>query len=123
MRFIYILILVLLTPVVIYSSNIKNDTGNMHDHTNTKEKNSHVNTPKASKTNKASTKSTTEIHDTASRFVAIKNVKRENVSAEKMVVYAYIAFFMLILGYIFFINRKISLVSKRLEKLEELNKE
>jgi len=54
-------------------------------------------------------------------FVASKIVRKENISAEKMIVYAYIAFFLLILGYILFISKKISLVNKKLTKLELLH--
>jgi len=54
-------------------------------------------------------------------FVASKIIKKENVSAEKMIVYSYIAFFILLLGYVLFISRKISLVNKKLTKLELLH--
>ena len=54
-------------------------------------------------------------------FVASKIVRKESVSAEKMIIYAYIAFFLLILGYILFISKKISLVNKKLTKLELLH--
>lgn len=53
-------------------------------------------------------------------FKAAKIIKKENVSAEGMIVIAYIAFFILILGYILFISRKINLVSKKLRELESL---
>ena len=54
-------------------------------------------------------------------FRASKIVRKENVSAEKMIIYAYIAFFLLLLGYILFISKKISLVNKKLNQLELLH--
>jgi Tfp pilus assembly protein PilO len=58
-----------------------------------------------------------------SDFVAVKMVKRESVSAGRMIVIAYISFFVLILGYVFFISRRISLVNSKLSELELLHKD
>ncbi len=56
-------------------------------------------------------------------FKATKIIKKETVSAERMIIIAYIAFFILLLSYILFISRKINLVSNKLSKLESLNDE
>ena len=60
----------------------------------------------------------------ADDFVAVKIPKKNTVSAEKMIVIAYVSFFVLILGYILFITKKLSLIDNKLKKLELIeNKE
>ena len=56
-------------------------------------------------------------------FKATKIIKKESVSAEKMIIIAYISFFILVLGYILFINKRINQVNKKLNKLESLHEE
>ena len=56
-------------------------------------------------------------------FKAVKIKPQNTVSAEKMLIIAYGAFFILILGYILFITRKLSLIDDKLSKLELIQQE
>jgi len=116
-----ILLILLFSPTVIFTQNdikTKSNTAEMHGYASQRvekkvEKKEEFKKVSISKVSKQKTNGN-------DGFTSAKIVKKENVSAEKMVIYSYIAFFMLILLYTLFISRKINKVSKKIDQLESL---